>query len=176
MVSEHLGPCTYVGLTLAAIHPTCIGQDGFFPLLFGLARAGVLDRSRLPRKRTKHQIVGKLLDLMEDAALVRDPIEMIIQGALKPWGTIADHQVGRLLCDALQIEGSKEGVPGVSRFTLRNLPMHDFPVSIGPYAERTQHHALLLAFDCATTPLAIFADLVSRIGDLDPHAVDQDNR
>ena len=80
------------------------------------------------------------------------------------------------LCDALEVEFAKERFPGVRPFALRDLPMHDFPVPIGPHAKRAQDHPLLLALDGATTALGIVAVLARGIGDLDPHTIDQENR
>src|SRR5262249_17779425 len=80
------------------------------------------------------------------------------------------------LCDALKVELAKERLPGVSPFALSHLPMHDFPVPIGPHAQCAQYHPLLLALDGATTALSIVAVLPPGQGRLDPHALDQENR
>ena len=84
MVSEHLGPGADGGRPLAVIHPPGLGHEGFFTLPCGPARGVILDRRRLPLTRTTHQGVGKRRDRMAEAALVRDPLERIIQGARKP--------------------------------------------------------------------------------------------
>ena len=54
--------------------------------------------------------------------------------------------------------------------------MHDFPVPIGQHAKRAEHHPLLLALDRATPALGIEAALARWIGNLNPHAIDQENR
>src|SRR4030095_1914088 len=76
----------------------------------------------------------------------------------------------------LAVEFAKERRPGISPFALRHLPMHDFPVPIGPHTKRTQYYPLLLALDRATPALGIVAILPRGLGDLDPHAIDQENR
>jgi hypothetical protein len=75
-----------------------------------------------------------------------------------------------------EVELAKECLPGVGPFAFRYLPMHDVPVPIGPHVKRAEHHPLLLALDRATTALGIEAALARGIGDLDLHAIDQENR
>src|SRR5215813_5271557 len=149
-VLELFGPLPDVGRACASIDPARIGQEGFFPLPLGLARRLCLVATGLHLQLAKHQMVSQLFDLMKDAALVSNAIEMIIQGTLQPVGAVADHLVGGRHCDALALEFAKERLPGVGPFALRHLPMHDFPMPIGPHAKCAQDHPLLLALDGAT--------------------------
>ena len=175
-LSEHVCLLSDSRLARAFIDLTGIHQDGLFTPPLGRASRLRIALNRRPRKPPKHQMVGKLLDFMEDAALVCHAVEMILQGALKPLGAVADYQGRRRLCDAFQIQLPKERLPGVGRFARCTLPMHDFPRPIGPYPECAQYHPLLLALARAASAPRIFADLASGIGNLDPHAIDEDNR
>ena len=62
-----------------------------------------------------------------------------------------------------------------ARFARRDLPVHDFPMPIGPHAQRAQDHPLLLTLDrAATGPGHLSVVLARGIGDLDPHTIDED--
>src|SRR2546428_12526851 len=117
-----------------------------------------------------------MLDLVKDAALVRHPIEMVIERTLKSLSPIADYQLGCLLGHPFGRELPKEGLPGRRIFARRNLPVHDFPVAIRPHPKSAEYDAFLLALHGSTTSLAVHGHLPAWIGDLDPHAIDQEHR
>src|SRR6266571_8519649 len=82
--AERLSPRPDVGLSIAGIDPTRIRQDGVFAAPFGLPGRFVIGRGPLQWESMKDQVVSTRLDRMEVAALVRDPVEMMLQRARKP--------------------------------------------------------------------------------------------
>src|SRR5262249_61643860 len=71
---------------------------------------------------------------------------------------------------------TKEARQGLLFPPRRNLPVHDFPVAIRPHPKRAEHDAFLLALHSSTTSLTVHGHLPAWIGDVDPHAIDEENR
>src|SRR5882724_9667278 len=158
------------------VNRTGIGQYRLFTGSFCLAFRLVITRFAIDRQITVEQVISDLLDLVKDTALVRHPVAMVIERRLKPWSSIADHQLGRLLAQSFGRELPKEGLPGLCIFALSNLPGYDFPVAIRPHPKGAEHDAFLFALHRPTTSLALHSHLTVGVGDCNPHAIDQDHR
>src|SRR5215468_2766888 len=110
--TKHLGLGTYIILGLMVVNRTGIDQNGLFADCFRFALGLVITRLTMHRQITVEQVISNSLDLVKDAALVRHPIEMLIERLLKPLSPIADHKLGRLLGHPFGRELPTEGLPG----------------------------------------------------------------
>jgi hypothetical protein len=71
-----------LGFHIAGIDPTRIGQDRPLAGLFRLAHSLGLRRVGVQGQVEVLQMIGKVSDLVEDAALMRDAIELEIKSTL----------------------------------------------------------------------------------------------
>jgi GDP-D-mannose dehydratase len=68
---------SYLTLGLLGVHRTGIGEDGFFAGRVRFALRLVITRRAIHLQITVEQVIGNMLNLVKDTALVRHPIEMV---------------------------------------------------------------------------------------------------
>src|SRR5262249_4799733 len=175
-VTKHLRPPPNLALDIRRVNLARIGQDSLLTRLFGLTTWRRRGRPSLAYPLPIVQVIRNVFDLVEDAALMRHPIQMAVERLFEPLAPVTDDQLGGLFRHPLGIQGSDKRAPGGSILLGDQVPQENLPMPIWPETQGGQHHALLFAFDGALSPTTILGDLPSGHGQFEPQTIDQHNR